>query len=479
MRGRRFLFTFIIFLGFYSIQAQEGLFVSSRIENGKIVVKIDFRWDEQQRKEVQKLFNFDSTLWINLSSNTTKLILENESWDVTHLNAFEYELSKDLETIPAMHLDIDDVFLLDADWQVAPGYVDQEKIVFGANRFRKPGCFSYIDRRAIFCLPAYPNAGKVFIAGSFNSWNPARTEMHKTDSGWVAEIELNPGKYFYKFVVDGNWVRDSNNELSENDGQGNINSAVFCPNFEFHLAGYWEARRVFVAGTFNLWDPRDLKMQKYSEGWRLPVYLKDGTYSYKFIVDDRWITDPENPQTRTDSRGNINSVMGRGEDHVFFLKGFTDANSVYLAGNFNNWDEGEIAMDRTPDGWKVEYKLARGNYEYKFITDGRWIPDPENIFTTGKGEYINSFLAFKSNYTFILQGYPDAKEIRITGSFNNWTNEGYLMVKREGFWEFPVYLGKGKHLYKFIIDGEWILDPGNRLWEENEYGTGNSILWIP
>jgi hypothetical protein len=29
-----------------------------------------------------------------------------------------------------------------------------------------------------------------------------------------------------------------------------------------------------------------------------------------------------------------------------------------------------------------------------------------------------------------------------------------------------------------IVDKEWKLDPGNELWEENEYGTGNSVLWI-
>jgi hypothetical protein len=33
-------------------------------------------------------------------------------------------------------------------------------------------------------------------------------------------------------------------------------------------------------------------------------------------------------------------------------------------------------------------------------------------------------------------------------------------------------------LYKFIVDGKWILDPGNKLWEQNAENTGNSILWI-
>jgi hypothetical protein len=29
-----------------------------------------------------------------------------------------------------------------------------------------------------------------------------------------------------------------------------------------------------------------------------------------------------------------------------------------------------------------------------------------------------------------------------------------------------------------VVDQKWIIDPTNELWEENEYGTGNSVLWI-
>ena len=45
-------------------------------------------------------------------------------------------------------------------------------------------------------------------------------------------------------------------------------------------------------------------------------------------------------------------------------------------------------------------------------------------------------------------------------------------------WVFSVHLSIGKHLYKFIVDGKWMIDPGNPLWEDNEYGTNNSVIWI-
>jgi hypothetical protein len=52
------------------------------------------------------------------------------------------------------------------------------------------------------------------------------------------------------------------------------------------------------------------------------------------------------------------------------------------------------------------------------------------------------------------------------------------MIKKAGAWIFPIYLKPGKYTYKFIVDQKWILDPANDLWEDNEYGTGNSVLWI-
>jgi hypothetical protein len=53
------------------------------------------------------------------------------------------------------------------------------------------------------------------------------------------------------------------------------------------------------------------------------------------------------------------------------------------------------------------------------------------------------------------------------------------MLKHNGNeWEIALHLSKGKHLYKFIVDGKWILDPANKLWEQNEHNTGNSVLWF-
>lgn len=54
-----------------------------------------------------------------------------------------------------------------------------------------------------------PQARRVSLAGSFNNWN-SRTLSAKKDSqgNWMVKVNLKPGRYEYKFIVDGNWTND-------------------------------------------------------------------------------------------------------------------------------------------------------------------------------------------------------------------------------------------------------------------------------
>ena len=68
-----------------------------------------------------------------------------------------------------------------------------------------------------------PDANEVFLAGDFNDWNPTQYAMRKFKNGvCTKKLKLNPGRYEYKFVVDGEWWTDPQNknrqstELGEN-----------------------------------------------------------------------------------------------------------------------------------------------------------------------------------------------------------------------------------------------------------------------
>lgn len=53
-----------------------------------------------------------------------------------------------------------------------------------------------------------PGAEKVFVAGDFNDWDPEARRMKRVRKGkdvFVANLNLEPGTYQYKYVVDGEW----------------------------------------------------------------------------------------------------------------------------------------------------------------------------------------------------------------------------------------------------------------------------------
>jgi hypothetical protein len=53
------------------------------------------------------------------------------------------------------------------------------------------------------------NARAVFVAGTFNAWNPTATPLKNNGAGkWETALRLSPGKYQYRFVVDGKWIAD-------------------------------------------------------------------------------------------------------------------------------------------------------------------------------------------------------------------------------------------------------------------------------
>ena len=69
---------------------------------------------------------------------------------------------------------------------------------------------------------------------------------------------------------------------------------------------------------------------------------------------------------------------------VTFVLPICDAKRVSLSGEFNGWSPEATPMRRYGDGhWEATVQIAPGRYQYKFIIDGEWIPDPlarENVW---------------------------------------------------------------------------------------------------
>ncbi len=54
-----------------------------------------------------------------------------------------------------------------------------------------------------------PQAKRVSLAGSFNNWDTKLLGARKDSKGnWTVKVNLKPGRYEYKFFVDGSWLND-------------------------------------------------------------------------------------------------------------------------------------------------------------------------------------------------------------------------------------------------------------------------------
>jgi chromosome partitioning protein len=77
----------------------------------------------------------------------------------------------------------------------------------------------------LFTLAA-PEAHLVQLAGDFNSWVPEGNEMEFSNGVWKKIIALTPGRYRYRYVVDGRWQSDPMNSCMEPSPFGEQDSVV-------------------------------------------------------------------------------------------------------------------------------------------------------------------------------------------------------------------------------------------------------------
>jgi glycosidase len=69
---------------------------------------------------------------------------------------------------------------------------------------------------------------KIFLAGSFNGWSGDKLPLSGPGehSEYTVDVPLKPGRYAYKFVVDGKWTLDPANPQTEDNGMGDKNSVI-------------------------------------------------------------------------------------------------------------------------------------------------------------------------------------------------------------------------------------------------------------
>ena len=82
-------------------------------------------------------------------------------------------------------------------------------------------------------------------------------------------------------------------------------------------------------------------------------------------------------------------------DAVVFVTLYPRAQSVQIAGDFNNWQPQDTQMQKVGESgvWQKELKIPAGRYQYRLVVDGQWQQDPYNDTTEMNpfGEYNSVF----------------------------------------------------------------------------------------
>ena len=73
-----------------------------------------------------------------------------------------------------------------------------------------------------------PGANCVKLVGAFNNWSQDKDSLLERDEYgvWYKEMDLAPGVYQYKFLIDDTWEEDQYNPYSVRNAFGGKNSIV-------------------------------------------------------------------------------------------------------------------------------------------------------------------------------------------------------------------------------------------------------------
>ncbi|WP_448377018.1 glucodextranase DOMON-like domain-containing protein, partial [Fervidobacterium sp.] len=201
---------------------------------------------------------------------------------------------------------------------------------------------------------------------------------------------------------------------------------------------------------------------------------------------------------------------------VVFTFTYPQANTVHLAGTFNNWSTNANPMRREGDTWITELELKAGTYQYKFVIDGGkiWKEDPDapgytddgfggknGVFTLVSKDGVLTIMApaseikekvevnkeredtfsIEDNTYVVIRFYkPDARYVFIAGSFNNWSiSDTECYSSGDGWWEAVLELSQGVYQYKFVVDGkDWIVDPNAPAYVDDGFGGKNGVFEV-
>jgi 1,4-alpha-glucan branching enzyme len=108
---------------------------------------------------------------------------------------------------------------------LATEVLQQEPAMAGVARPRIATAPAVTPDGVVFTVEA-PEAAHVQLAGDFNDWSPDGNEMQPEGKVWRKTVKLPPGRYRYRYVIDGQWRSDPRNTTVEPSPFGGNDSVL-------------------------------------------------------------------------------------------------------------------------------------------------------------------------------------------------------------------------------------------------------------
>ncbi|MCX7904812.1 MAG: hypothetical protein N2486_09925, partial [Caloramator sp.] len=181
--------------------------------------KVIFRYKNDRAEKVSVAGSFN-----NWDKNANPMTNENGVWTLTlSLNPGEYQYKyvvtengiESWVSDPSNPNVVDDGYGGKNSRLIVPAKVSSP--IIEGNKV----IFNYLDLTG--------KAKEVYLAGSMTNWGDGKILMTKgEDNIWSISLQLKPGKYLYKFIVDGNWMTDPLNSRKEGNPPFD-NSVLYVP----------------------------------------------------------------------------------------------------------------------------------------------------------------------------------------------------------------------------------------------------------
>lgn len=86
----------------------------------------------------------------------------------------------------------------------------------------------------------------------------------------------------------------------------------------------------------------------------------------------------------------------------------------------------------------------------------------------------------KGQVVFVYAPAAAVKKACVVGDFNGWDPSARRMSRfpKDGTYRARLSLAPGRYEYKFMVDGEWVVDATASDVLPNPYGTQNSVLIV-